>query len=233
MKLKLLSKTPNTKMLKGLKKGYTTFILYLDPRLKDICKWASPGCKAGCLFTAGRGAMNRVVTARKKKTEWFINDSEGFKSQLFHELTKIQLWSLKREEGVCIRLNGTSDLDFFDLIELFPDLQFYDYTKSFDTWERARTVKNYHVTFSRSENNETTCQTVLKLGGNVAIVFEKCPPLAWKGFRVVDGDETDLRFLDRRNVVVGLKAKGRARKQDMGFVVRKELPMVLVEKFRG
>jgi hypothetical protein len=79
--------------------------------------------------------------------------------------------------------------------------------------------ENYHLTFSRKEDNDGFVENVLERGGNVAVVFRKELPLTWKGKKVVNGDETDLRFLDEKNVVVGLKAKGKGRKNQSGFIV--------------
>ena len=38
------------------------------------------------------------------------------------------------------------------------------------------------------------------------------------GRKVIDGDKHDLRFLDEKNVIVGLIAKGEAKKDISGFV---------------
>ena len=110
----------------------------------------------------------------------------------------------------------------------FNDIQFYDYTKSFKRMcsfldkpfikGEAKFPSNYHLTFSRSENNDKKCEMVLAMGGNVAVVFRNQLPKTWKGFDVVNGDETDLRFLDKRGVVVGLIEKGMAKKDSTGFV---------------
>jgi hypothetical protein len=75
------------------------------------------------------------------------------------------------------------------------------------------------LTFSRSETNEALAVDVLRNGGNVAVVFAGVLPSAWQGYNVVNGDESDLRFLDKKNVVVGLRAKGDAKKDTTGFVV--------------
>ena len=77
---------------------------------------------------------------------------------------------------------------------------------------------NYHLTFSRSEHNDKLCEMVLEMGGNVAVVFRNQLPQTWKGYEVVNGDETDLRFLDKKGVVVGLIEKGMAKKDETGFV---------------
>ena len=77
---------------------------------------------------------------------------------------------------------------------------------------------NYHLTFSRSEHNWSFVSMVLKMGGNVAVVFRNQLPKTWKGYEVVNGDENDLRFLDKQGVVVGLIEKGLAKKDETGFV---------------
>lgn len=107
-------------------------------------------------------------------------------------------------------------------MEMFPDVQFYDYTKSF---KRAKAFvdgempSNYHITFSRSECNDNLVDIIKDLGGNVAAVFRGSLPKTYKGKQVVDGDETDLRFLDGTNKIVGLVEKGLAKKDETGFVI--------------
>jgi hypothetical protein len=111
-----------------------------------------------------------------------------------------------------------------NLFQHFPETQFYDYTKSFQRMAKFlgkhnEFPSNYHLTFSRSENNDAKCQMVLAMGGNVAVVFRNQLPKTWKGFEVVNGDDTDLRFLDKHGVVVGLIEKGKAKKDESGFVL--------------
>ena len=125
-----------------------------------------------------------------------------------------------------MRLNGTSDLGWEgmakELFETFPDVQFYDYTKVLSRMLRfcqGKFPTNYHLTFSRSEANWDDCQIVLKNGGNVAAVFYKDLPETYEGFSVVNGDLSDLRFLDNSNVIVGLSSKGKAKKDETGFVI--------------
>ena len=77
---------------------------------------------------------------------------------------------------------------------------------------------NYHLTFSRSETNDKLCEMVLEMKGNVAVVFRNQLPETWKGYEVINGDENDLRFLDKQGVVVGLIEKGMAKKDETGFV---------------
>ena len=99
---------------------------------------------------------------------------------------------------------------------MFADVQFYDYTK---VPGRDLGIPNYHLTFSLAESNEEDAAAELQRGMNIAVVFDGVPS-EYLGVPVVDGDESDLRFLDPSGVVVGLKAKGEARGDTSGFVKR-------------
>jgi hypothetical protein len=221
-----LSIDTNAKTVKGQKKGFLTGILYLAPADlsgKNLCPHASAGCKAACLFTAGRGAMNPIKQARLRKTMDFLRDKNAFCESIKKEIASLVKKAAKKGMTACIRLNGTSDLPFHSMgiMQSFPDVQFYDYTPNKDRMTyflAGKLPPNYHLTFSRKEDNDQAVDYVLVAGGNVAVVFNQIPS-TWKGFPVVDGDETDLRFLDGKNVVVGLKAKGKAKKDTSGFVV--------------
>jgi hypothetical protein len=124
-----------------------------------------------------------------------------------------------------VRLNGTSDINWerYSVIQAFNKVQFYDYTKNYfrmNLFLDGKLPSNYSLTFSRSETNENDCISILKRGGNVAVVFRsKVLPTHWQGFPVINGDENDLRFLDPKGVVVGLTAKGKAKSDTSGFVV--------------
>lgn len=231
--MKLLS-TGNPKLLKGEKKGYMSFVLHLAPADLsgyETCPKRTAGCSAACLNTAGRGGMfkpggtNTIQEARKRKTRMFFENREQFLAQLSVDIEKGIKQAEKKGMIPCFRLNGTSDIAWekYDVIggknifQLFPNVQFYDYTKM-----RNRKVKhltNYHLTFSKADGNDMDVRLAASEGMNVAVVFEKLPQ-EYIGKSVVDGDDTDLRFLDPKGVVIGLKAKGRARKDTSGFVVR-------------
>jgi hypothetical protein len=116
------------------------------------------------------------------------------------------------------RLNGTSDIAWekYGIIQKFPEVQFYDYTKIRN--RKVAALSNYHLTFSKADGNDMDVRLVASAGMNVAVVFKDVPD-SYIGRTVIDGDDTDLRFLDPKGVVVGLKAKGRARKDTSGFVV--------------
>lgn len=243
--MKLLT-VGNPKLVKGEAKGFLSFILHLAPsKLSgyNTCPNASNGCAAACLNTAGRGGIFPAIQeARIRKTRWFFEDRETFMAQLVKDIRAGIKLAHKRNLTPVFRLNGTSDIrwenipvtvtqkgilqipvnvTYSNIMEAFPDVAWYDYTKLSN---RRDLPPNYHLTFSRSESNEKETLGWLENGGNVAVVFnvKKNAPLpeTWNGYTVIDGDETDLRFLDPTNVVVGLRGKGKAR-NDLhdGFVV--------------
>ncbi len=215
----------NTKTAKNELK---TFILYLAPHLSNgthnLCPFASCGCIKSCLNTAGRGAFSNVQLSRLAKTNFWGFDRKNFYLQLSKELIKIS--SKYKNEKVAIRLNGTSDVDHLHLLKrytnidflTFDNLLFYDYTKNPNNVKKYLNT-NYKLTFSRSECNNDKAIEILKNGGNVAVVFRNQLPSHWNGFKVINGDETDLRYFDPKNIVIGLIAKGKAKKDDSGFVV--------------
>lgn len=228
VKLNLLSVGTDAKTSKGEAFGWSTAILYLAPAREagrgDVCANRSAGCTAACLFSAGRGKFSNVKSARIRKTRLFFDDVAEFKRQLFADISAFVASCERNGKRACVRLNGTSDISWerLGVFAAFPSIQFYDYTKSpiRALQAAARSIApNYHLTFSRSESNEANALDVLRAGGNVAVVFASALPSAWQGFPVVNGDESDLRFLDARNVVVGLKAKGDAKRDASGFVV--------------
>ena len=231
--MKLLNQG-NTKTVKGEVLGYRTFGLHLSPANKsgyNVCKWASAGCRAACLDTAGRGCMPNVQDSRINKTKRFFKDNFGFMSDLRVEIGKAIISAAKKQMIPCFRLNLTSDIPWenvrkgskTNLIEEFPNVNFYDYTKGFyrmRAWLDGKMPDNYHLTFSRSEaTSEYKMKTILELGGNVAVVFRGSLPKTHLGYKVIDGDESDLRFKDPKGVIVGLVEKGLAKKDETGFVV--------------
>lgn len=228
--MKLLTKN-NQKVEKSLKDGYLTFILHLAPATlsgKETCPKRTAGCTASCLNTAGHGGMfkkgettNAVQEARIRRTKMFFENREEFIDTLKHDIVLAKKQAEKLGIKLCIRLNGTSDLSWekYGIIEHFPDIQFYDYTKV--RGRKVAHLPNYHLTFSKAESNDMDVRLALSEGMNVAVVFgSKTLPETYMGRIVVNGDNTDLRFLDPAGVVVGLTAKGRAKKDFSGFVVR-------------
>lgn len=220
--MKILSVNRDAKTIKGLEYGFLTGIVYLRPS-KVLCPGASKGCLAACLNTAGHGAMNCVQKARQAKTLFYLRDTKRFMEQLDQEIQALKERAYKNSMLPAVRINGTSDIDvqkvFKDILDKHKDVQFYDYTKVLSRmylpWK-----SNYHLTFSRSEvTSLRTIKILVKLlRRNVAVVFDDVPD-EWEGMRVVNGDLNDLRFLDGQGVIVGLKAKGKGRKDTSGFVV--------------
>ena len=229
--MKLLT-TANAKIRKGEKIGFKTFGIHLAPASLsgfNVCKDASAGCAASCLNTAGMGVYSTVQAARIAKTKLFFKDKAIFLSQLIKEITAAIKSAKKQNLIAAFRLNLTSDLPWEKIklngqsvFELFPQVTFYDYTKSperMTAFLAGEMPKNYHLTFSRSETNGAIAESILKSGGNVAMVFRKSLPSQYLGAEVVNGDETDLRFLDGAGKIVGLVEKGKAKKDESGFVI--------------
>jgi hypothetical protein len=221
--------TANYKTSKGESLGYLTGILYLSPAnesgVMNTCLFASKECIAGCLKSSGRMPMG--VKSRIWKTQLLHANRTQFLEFLRYDIGRLIRRARKLGLTPAVRLNGTSDLPWLSLqmSNEFPDVQFYDYTKLPKPYLRTR--PNYAITFSYSGHNIAETMGALAHCVNVAVVFDtrKGQPLPefWNGYRVVDGDMHDLRFLDARGVVVGLRAKGKARNQDSAFIVKSDL----------
>lgn len=214
--------TSNYKTLKGERMGVMTGILHLAPHYLsgyNVCSMASEGCSSSCLNTAGRGAFSTTQQARIRRTKLFFEEREMFMNMLRKDIETLRKRAQAKRMITAVRLNGTSDIDWrrFGIFEAYPDVQFYDYTKVYRRMVEPR-PSNYHLTFSRSECNDSEAVKVLGQKGNVAVVFKELPDF-WNGYKVIAGDDTDIRFGDEEGVVIGLLAKGKARKDTTGFVV--------------
>ena len=218
----------NSKILKGFQKGFITYGLHLAPSTlsgRNVCPNASAGCAAACLNTAGRGMMNMVQEARINKTNKFFDNKYEFVLQLVKDIQAGIRFATRKQMEVCFRLNLTSDIRWekYGIMQEFSKHQFYDYTKSKQRMKDflSRDMPyNYHLTFSRDETTDTEfIKEVIKKGGNVAVVFDEIPN-TWEGMPVVSGDDHDLRFTDPHGKIIGLVAKGKAKHDDSGFVVK-------------
>ena len=238
---KLLS-TGNPKILKGIKSGYNTYILHLAPSTLsgyNTCPKASEGCKQACLNTAGRGGMfkagentNVIQKARIRKTKLFFEFKNDFMVQLYIDINKAIKQSAKLGLIPVFRLNGTSDIawekqgftigdtEYQNIFEAFPSVQFYDYTAMLN--RKVKHIDNYQLTFSAKENNDSDIYKAIEQGLNIAVVFgvpnSTMLPESYYGLPVHNGDDSDLRFLDPSQCVIGLYAKGKAKKDSTGFV---------------
>lgn len=180
----------------------------------NVCSHASKGCAESCLVGSGMGGMyENVRLGRVRKTEYFLSDRTAFLTDLKNEIGKLVAKHSKQGDKVVFRLNGTSDIRYEkfkifegkNIFEVYPDVQFYDYSKNYLRFTNDL-PSNYHLTFSRSETNNDKAMEILTKGYNVAMVF-KTVPTQYKGYEVINGDESDLRFLDKKNVIVGLRYK--------------------------
>jgi len=234
----------NAKLVKGITKKADVMILHflphnradvlMDRKVKrTMCPFAIMAqCHEACLNTAGRGGIikkgettNTIEIARLRRTLLFLDEREKFLAQLHKEITAFVIRCKKNDKKPCVRLNGTSDIQWEyelhegkNMFEHFPEVQFYDYTKI--PTRKVDKIPNYHLTWSYSEANEKYAKLFDKVPNNKAVVFrDKELPSMFKGLKVIDGDKTDMRFLDKPNRVVGLKAKGKARKDYTGFVI--------------
>lgn len=251
--MKLLS-TGNPKILKGLKSGFNTYILHLAPaKLSgyNTCPKATSGCEAACLNTAGRGGMfkkgestNVIQQARIRKTKMFFENRLEFMQLLVKDIELAIKQSEKKGLVPVFRLNGTSDISwekyeivrngvlYRNIFAAFPDQTFYDYTKVLG--RKVKNIPNYSLTFSKADGNDVDVNKAINEGLNVAVVFgvKKTDPLpeSFLGLPVFNGDDSDLRFLDPKGVVVGLYAKGKAKKDTTGFVVNSQQRVIMLAK---
>tara|TARA_R100001594_G_scaffold144363_2_gene193357 strand:+ start:181 stop:939 length:759 start_codon:yes stop_codon:yes gene_type:complete len=245
---KLLSIGSNPKINKSDKsgKGFKTAILHLSPYKlsgKNFCPNASKGCIEGCLNTSGHGRFDKTQEARLKRSHFFIKDKFGFMKQLSKEIEAFEKHCKKRNLKPAIRLNGTSDIPWenikfevlrtkpnhqgscvsfeLNIFQRFSNVQFYDYTKSKKRALSETLPKNYDLTFSRSEKTlfDDIWKMIYRLK-NVAVVFKSFVPDNFEGLPVINGDNTDLRFLDPKGFIIGLSAKGKAKKDTSGFVIQ-------------
>lgn len=235
---KLLGLDTNAKTIKGEKYGIKTAILYLVPADgagANLCPMAGKaGCREACLFTAGRGAMSNVMLSRLRKTLYFNQYRELFMLQLHREIAALQSRAKREGWKLVVRLNGTSDIRWEsipaagkrNIFEAFPRIQFYDYTK---IPNRRDIPRNYDLTFSYSGKPDYApfVQRAIESGQRIAAVFRNRAIVesmlangeSFMGLPVVDGDDSDIRHRDPKGAIVALYAKGKAKRDNSGFVV--------------
>jgi hypothetical protein len=237
--------TTSAKAIKAGDFGYLNAIHYMAPHtlggVGNLCVDSSAGCRALCLgHYSGQASMvsdlergdNSVRASRREKAQRFMRDRKAYLADMVLAICQVKREAARKGLRLCVRLNGSTDIAWemirvsdrgHTLFDLFPDVQFVDYTKIARRFDRQLPA-NYHLTFSRSETNELAVWSLLARGVNVAVVFAGAKPKAYCGAEVIDGDKHDLRHLDPRGAkgyVIGLSPKGRKAKADTsGFVVR-------------
>lgn len=206
-----------------------TYCLYLAPAKTsgyNVCPFSTPECRKGCLATSGKAkiellsGINDIQNCRIKKTKLFFEQQAFFMDWLIAEITAYQRKAIKKGMGFAIRLNGTSDIEYEDILvngknvfELFPNIIFYDYTKITPRLKK-QLPNNYRLTLSYTGRNTSECIEYLNNGGNVAMVFNtKVLPKTWNGFKIIDGDVSDTRYKDAKSTIGGLEWKNIADKQ--------------------
>ena len=240
----------NPKTLKGMKQGYNTYILHLAPASlsgHNTCPKATPGCASACLNTAGRGGMfkkgentNTIQKSRIRKTQLFYDNRDLFMELLVKDINLAIKQSARMGLTPVIRLNGTSDISwekypvkmgnvtYSNIFAAFGFVTFYDYSKVLG--RKVNHIPNYSLTFSAADGNDNDVREAIKQGYNIAVVFgiKKTLPMpeSYMGLPVFNGDESDLRFLDPKGVIVGLYAKGKAKKDISGFVKYPQIMMM-------
>ena len=242
----LLTIGNDTKTVRGVEFGVLTGVQYMQPHtqsgIANLCAFASAGCAAECLDTAGRMPMPTATNARQVRTELFMKQREKYFIKLIFEIARLRRTAKGRGLIAAVRLNGTTDVLWEktpiringvkvanNIMELYPDVQFYDYTKyPYAKRPTSSLPANYDLTFSRSEDNESEVLENLRNGRRVAVVYDTkphgTPPKRYtaqdgRSYPVIDGDLSDIRFNDAGGVVVHLYAKGKARTDTSGFVV--------------
>lgn len=228
----MLSVGADSKTVKGEKLGYVTGIMYLTPSVSRCPSSELAGCIKPCLNLAGRGVFNSVIKGRANKTALLEQFEEIAMIAIYKGIQRVIRKAERENMKPCIRLNGTSDLSWANykldgktLFEHFPDVQFYDYTKVPSNVRKAEDIPNYHLTVSYSNASKFASVFNMLLGGNsnIAVVFRNGLPETYLGLPVIDGDDSDLRFLDYKvfdgRCIIGLKAKGKAKKDTGSFTV--------------
>lgn len=242
----LFSIDTNPKTIKGQKLGYITAVLYLAPSNISgfqVCSMAKmANCENACLYKAGRGAFNATQKARINKTHYFFADKIGFMRHMAINIHRLIIKGAKLNLIPLVRPNGTSDIKwenvpvtiddktakiigkkagiYANIFALFPEIQFYDYTK---IPSRDNNIPNYDLTYSYSgaPGYIKYVNQAINKGMRIAAVFrsEKIIPAEFMGIKVVPGDNSDIRHLDPKNSIVALYAKGPGKKDNSGFVI--------------
>jgi hypothetical protein len=245
-KRQLLSIGTNAKTVKGNKLGFLTGVMYLAPSDLSgyqVCPMAKMArCEDPCLYRAGRGVFNSTQMARINKTKEFFNEQHAFMHTLVYSINALIRQAKKKGLTPLVRLNGTSDIrwenirfeymnKYLTIFEVFPDIQFYDYSKIVN---RKDIPSNYDLTvsYSGAPGFQKYVQKAINAGERIAVVFrhQENIPESFLGMESIGGDDSDIRHIEPKNVVVALYAKGKAKKDTSGFVIdspRRIIPIQL------
>ncbi len=216
-----------TKHQKAYEYNELTYSLYLSPAKSsgyEVCPKRNKECTLLCLNESGMNRMTQkqkgdvINQSRIKKTKLFFEEREFFVRWLIDEIQSAKNKADKLGYRFSVRLNNTSDISpesFYiregnktiNVLQIFPKTQFYDYTKVANRVKLLEKYKNYDLTFSYSGYNIDECTELLNKNVRVAVVFKKELPKKFWERKVIDGDLYDMRYYDKKNVIVGLKYK--------------------------
>ena len=208
----------SAKLTHNGKKNMLTYGIYLassDASNINVCP-KSKMCRESCLVGSGYAKIdalahnNKVLNARIVKTRLFFANRKLFMILMIKEINRAINKAKRLGMEFSVRLNCTSDInptvfvyEGKNILELYPNISFYDYTKVKSHWKVAEKYPNYYITFSRdgSKENEEECLEWLRRGNNVAVVFGVTKtselPKKWKGYDVLVGDDYDYRVWDK------------------------------------
>jgi len=216
------------------KNSLSTWILYLNPAEQNskginLCPFASKGCLVSCIHTAGSGGLDIVKEARARRTELLVKNRRQFYMQLAKEILSKVAYYQRKNQMIAFRLNGTSDIDHAKALKVYAGLEiedlhgkavFFDFTKSIHMAVKYKDSPNYILTFSRAEDNQEHVLTAMEYNINVSVVFSNKPPKEFLGKSVIDGGQNGIMMIYNRNVIIGILAKGAARKDTTGFTIQ-------------
>lgn len=236
----------SAKMQYSYNNGTLTYCLYLAPanmadEKRTVCP-VSATCRDFCLNGSGRnkadmllrGIHSKINQSRIKKTLAFWDNKDVFMELMILEILSAQIKAKSLNMGFSVRLNGTSDLnpeDFVyqgrNILQWFPEVQFYDYTKVPSRFYLIDRYKNYDLTFSFNGYNWKQCESFLRRGGKVAVVFDCDLPPTFRGWIVEDSNDTDTRYLNTPQTIQGLHYHRTANDYKSGKYQRIKTPFII------
>lgn len=196
------------------KKGTRINVCPMSQHCKDLCLNSAGHNKADILSNGKENIKQSLINiSRIKKTKLFYNDRDLYMDILIHEINRDRSYAERHGMEFSVRLNCTSDLspeimkkDGKNILEIFPDVQFYDYTKVYNRTKLMKFYPNYDITFSYDGYNWDQCEQFLNDGGKVAVVFDsETMPKTYKGYKVIDANGYDMRYLDPKGCIMGLE----------------------------
>lgn len=216
----------NTKMVHSKEYGTMIYCIMLAPSNmafpnsnKTICP-NDKNCKEFCLNGSGRNKVDiltngyensHINKARIKKTKFFYEDRKTFMEIMIHEISTAKKSAENKGLNFAVRINGTSDLnpklfkyDGKCILDIFNDVQFFDYSKVTNRINVANEYDNYDLTLSFDGENWNDCEKYLNQNGRVAVIFKEKLPKKYKGYNVIDSSKYDMRYLDPTKTIMGL-----------------------------